>query len=480
MALGQLALLQFEAGLDQEASGLVSRLMREARLGNLQKGRDRGLEQTVRVLVSARQWQEAREAAKAIGEPCQRDAAQAFLGSALIGQAEFELFRSFFDEFASAAVRAETLLQLAKKRFAGEGSPGLDGDPSWSIMGLLIPARGYARQVEDAEKRAELLRSIALAFAELYTGAVHEAFDTLAGSVEALTEAPPFKFMPTPWCPTVAAYAKLGNWERALGIARQLVAFNAFDGCRALQELAVVARQQGDAVRARSLLDEARGHAPAVKFPPMQAGLLAGLALEYYQLGDSEQALRDDLLTMPMSRSDARERIGKFLAESGRIEEALQVVGEIPPEVSPDKALAALADAYLRTGDAERAQQMVLKIGDAATRAENLGRIAWNQLGAGRREEGGQLLSQALRLKGGFHNPDQWVGLLAKEVEYLAGAGLDADAELLVEERWLAAQTSEQLLMLIPLAAPLAGKLPDLGSAIHASFDWVERQLLAV
>ena len=202
---------------------------------------------------------------------------------------------------------------------------------------------------------ARVLRSIALAFAHLESGADDEATATMRAAVEALNNAPRFQFVPTPWCDTAVAFAKLGEWNWAMRIATGLVAHDAFDGCSALRDLAGVAARNGDGDRAAALLAQARENAPRIKLPPMRSDLLGSVAAEYARIGRMDQACQEDLIAG--DRTGARMRIAVALLECGRIDDALAAIKGLAEgglETSPVR----LVDELLKAGQIAAARRI--------------------------------------------------------------------------------------------------------------------------
>ncbi|MBC7980870.1 MAG: hypothetical protein H7Y36_09935 [Armatimonadetes bacterium] len=475
-ALSQIAIQEIDGGLVDDASNLVEHFVSGIRLGNTAGGREDALRRTVELLVSSRQWDDAREVAKTIVDSSKLARAQSRIVETLIGERNFDAARVVFREMQDSSARAEALLTLARHLFEKGFEPGQPGD-NFTLIRLLLDARDCAREVQDMIVRAELFRSIAMAFSELYTGAVHEAFETMSEAVVALNNAPPFTFVPTPWCDTAVTFAKLGNWDMAMRIANGLVVHDVFDGCSALRDLAEVARLKADGARAETLLAEARTHALRVTMPPMQASLLAIISQEYARQGKIEEAMKDDLLT-PLSKPEALDRIATVLAETGKIEEAREWIEKIPEGAGRYSGITAVVDALLVAGDPVGARAAVETITDGPERAKKLVLISSALYATGKQSEARKALEHALEFADSFRNPDSAAEFLKNVATCLVEAGDLAAAVHLVEERWLTASERPQLLRLIGITGPLMMSQPKIASEIHKSFAWVEETLL--
>ncbi len=322
-AISTIAIRQHAADLRDEAAGLVARVMREVRLGDTKSGRDECLSVAGRLCIRAQDWQGACGIVSEIDTPRDRAKLQLQIVDALAAAAKLDEAVRLCQDIDSPGTRAEGLLAITRKRCALVDTAGLPLDTR-GIISVLAQAREDAVREPDKENSARVLRSIATAFAELYTGAVDEAAATMRAAVEALNVAPRFQFRPTPWCDTAVTFAKLGFWDWAMQIATALVAHEAFDGCSALRDLAAVAAGSGETDRAASLLAQARENAPRIPIPPMRFGLLSSVAAEYARIGRMDEANSEDLLAG--SRTAALMKIAVAQLECGRIKDALATI----------------------------------------------------------------------------------------------------------------------------------------------------------
>jgi tetratricopeptide (TPR) repeat protein len=303
-------------------------------------------------------------------------------------------------------------------------------------------------------------------------GAAHQV---MLDAVRVLNGAPPFRSRPTPWCPTVVAFAKIGQPEWVEKISTGLLAHEAFDGCSALIDLARLARERNDLTAAEAYLQTARANAPRITFPPMQAGLLALLAQEYARLGKLDDAVADDIVT-PMASAEAHDRIAAVLAAADRVDEARAMLAKAG---SVDRGLAprAVADAYMRRGAFDDAHAVITSMSQASDRGSALAALASSLFAAGRREEADHAVSAALDAA---HELDMFgrFTVLQEIVTTLHRADERPAAVRLVEDEWRTAATRSAVLGLAALAQPLATDLPTIGAHMVAGRDWVTEMLM--
>jgi hypothetical protein len=472
-ALSQVAVLQAEAGLEQEASAMTERLMRQVRLRNTSAGRAESRRRTVELLVRARCWMEARALAQTIEEPYERSRARSVIARALIDSGQFGEAEAAIGETEDASVAAECLIHMARRLVETGSADNL------AVIHLLRRARDRAHQEPNLVTRAAVLRNVAGAIAELNTGAVEPAYQTLSESVDALKHAPRFGFVPTPWCDTCVSYATHGWWDIAMKIAGVLVQHDTFDGASALRDLAQVARKRGDLARAADLLVQAKTSATRVAFPPLRSGLLASIAAEYVRMGQLGEAMKDDLVTSGF-RQEILDSIAAVLSSAGQTEEAIRLITAPDGRLIGPRALPALVDAFLAAGDVPQALRMARLLDDPSQRAEKLTHIASALLASGQREPAQELIAEAVSLTGAFSNPKSVGDFLRNVAEKLEQAGETDAAVRLVEDRWLTAPTRTQLLDRLPVIEPIIPRLPQVALQIPSSFEWVEDMLVRV
>jgi tetratricopeptide (TPR) repeat protein len=399
----------------------------------------------------------------------------AALARAKIEADDFAAASADIDDIGSGVLRAECRLALAQRLSTTGGAAGWAAGPG-AIVGLLHAARADALADADMVQCAQVLRAIALAHSELFTGAVDEARQTMVAAAEALNRAPRFRFVPTPWCDTAVAFAELGFWDLAMKIAGGLVTHNAFDGCSALRDLAGVATRAGNKAQARELLARALASAPQVPIPPQRDDLLISLAAEYARLGDLQEARQPALVAS--NPADAEVQIAIALLESGQVAGALALIDRLPPG-APDSALARLVRALLAAGEVGRGRRVAEGLTDLAQRAERLAAVARQLITLGGADEARQLIATVSELELPFHSPHAAAQFQETVVTVLAEAGDLAAASRFVEQRWRTARHRSDLLLLMPLAGPLVRQQPELAGAIQASVGWVEQTLLA-
>jgi len=465
-ALSRIAVLQFETGSPDRARSLVARMEHEVRLGYLAAGRDDALSSVVKLLILGEQHPRAREIARSIQSPSERARAQSTVIESLIAAGDITDPEQVLEETAFARVRGECLLSLAKKMKA----TAIDNS---IVIRTLISAREHVNQEKNLTQRAESLRSIAVAFAELCTGAVNHALDTAMAVVDALNAAPRFGFVPTPWCDTAVTFAKLGHWNIAMQIANSLIAHDVFDGSSALLALAGQARKDCDRSGAEALLVQARRHAPHIHVS-MQSDVLAKVAKEYALLGKPNEATKDEFLMSKVGQGP----IAVGLAESGRIEEAAARIEAAGTNLS-DFARSSLIDAFVNAGDLTRALSTAQSMHDGSTRAEKLVSIASRFVRSGQPDEAHRMISAAMAPTK-FYSSFSRTSFLKGVITVLTDAGDSAGAARIVEQEWLMASSRSDLLYLVPVVAPLIPLQPDIAVEIASSFDWVEHNVLAV
>ena len=471
-ALSQLANLLQEAGHGDAATALVQQVEFDSRVAKFSDQRDQAVADSVGLLTATRRWTEAMAAAGTIGDERVRALSQQSIAHALIEEGDVATAQRVLSQISDAAVCAGVALELAQKA-AKTG----DRDDTTTVIQRLLVARDFARRTPDMEKRAESLRSIALAFGDLNTGAGQEAMATMEEVVVTLGKAPPFGVRPSPWCATIAAFAQLGNWDGALQIGRGLLAFEAFDGCSAFCDLSDVAREQGDAERAGALIDTARDHVAEITFVPMQLGMRATIAEAYARQGRMAEALSDALVT-PAARSDSMVRIAAVLAKSGDVPAAKKLLSDLPEGANADSAKVAIVDACLKASQADEARQAAAAIADTDTRAMQMLAVTTALLKSERRDAGYAAIAEILELSRSLYVGTA-VTLVRELVACLVSAGELSRAIAVVEERWLAAATHTELLPCLRIVEPFVTLEPDIAEGISQSFGWIDKMLAA-
>jgi tetratricopeptide (TPR) repeat protein len=474
-ALSRVAILQFEAGGPAEATQILDGIMRDVRLGNTVYGQDAALRQVAELLVLARQWQQAREIARSIATPYERADAQTGIERALIDAGEFDAAQQMLLEISSQSARAESLLALIRKLYSVGGTPGRPIDNP-SIIGMLGAARGYAEADTEKGRSAAVLRSIALAYADLLTGDAEGASSTMRVSITALNAAGGFQFVPTPWCDTAVAFAKLSDWDSAMNLAKWQVETNPLDGCCSLRDLAHFAATSGDIERAKALLAQARESVQRIPIPPQRSDVLATIAPDYARIGMLEEAM--DVARASGSVEDAQAKIAVALLESGKVEEALHIIDAIKG-AGPRNPFS-LVNALLNAAEFTRAQAVASSLADAAQRSELLVHVARRQIAAGKQTEARAIIASVMEVVAGLSDARSARRVFETLPFAFAELGDFIAVRRFVEERWVAASTRADLLALMGLARPLVSLQPDLPQRIRASFGWVEQTLLAV
>ena len=476
-ALSVIAIYRFEAGGRDEATDLVQRIMSTVRAGDIRANRDEALESNVELFVRGRQLAEARSVAREIGVPWRQAEAQTRIIKVLIEAHEFDTAQSMLSEIQSGATRARRLLDLLKEVYAVGGTPGRPVD-NLSMTRMLRVAQGYAEADPDKIGSAEALRSIALAHVDLYTGAIDDAIGAMMAAVEALNNAPRFLFVPTPWCDTAVAFARLGKWDMAMRIATGLVDHDALDGCCAHRDLAKVAATNGDIERVKSLLSQAEAAAPRIAIPPQRTEVLASVAGEYARAGLLDEARR--VAASSGAPAAAGSWIAAALLESGKPEEAFAAIDTLQGDLGDD-ARRRLVDKLLKSGNVAQAAPLAEAIGDAPARADQLIAVARRLVTSGGKRETRDMTSRALGLldEARQRNPWRAATLLADAASIYVELGDEAEARRLIEQHWLGAATQGELMSLMPMAGALVTRQPELATKIYESFGWVERNLSA-
>jgi tetratricopeptide (TPR) repeat protein len=478
-ALSRIATLQFVAGLDESATSLVERIMKDVRVRDIHEECAEAFQRTAELFIRGRQLTEARAVADEIGHARIRAEVQFEVVAALVEAHDFKTAQMMLPDIQSGAVRAESLLMLVRKLYSIGGKPRDPADNP-AMIRMLQTARGYAEADEDKVRSARALRSIAFAFAfaELNTGASNDAIETMMTAVMTLNKAPSadFIFLPSPWTDTTAAFATLGEWGIALRLGRELVARSALESFFALRGAAAVAIDSGDLEQAGLLLAAADAAADGVCEPERQSKIKSEIAGDYARAGQLADAARVAVASGKPQEAEAA--IAAALLATGNADTACKMIDAIQQELS-DSTRELLVPKLLAVGDIRRAESVAAAITEAPARAEQFVKVARHLLESDKKNDARAMTSRVLPSIDAARalNPYRAAVLLLSATSLFVDMGDFTTAHRLVEEQWLAARTREDLLVLLPLAGPLLVCQPDLSSKIHRSLAWVERSL---
>jgi len=282
---------------------------------------------------------------------------------------------------------------------------------------------------------------------------------------------------------------------------------------RAYGTLAVALHSAGQHAEALQALDACRTAVASIpeEFVGLRDEANAALGVVTAALGQIDEAMQRFGLLSASSpyQSELALVLIRGLVGVGRVAEGERLAREQPAGYPHDAALTALCGALAATGGLAAAQAIIGELGTEEARFQrqraivegllSAGRIdaavdlvRWPPLSGdvallcqvaldlvklGREAEARELFDLAVWVTQSPHAAAQRSALASVLTATLAEAGYRRWIVQLTQGWWRSAQTSDELLTLLPAAAPLLVISPELGPALLAAYDEAERQL---
>src|SRR5206468_2278523 len=172
----------------------------------------------------------------------------------------------------------------------------------------------------------------------------------------------------------------------------------------------------------------------------MKEAASARVAVEVARRADWQEAL--EFFDKPSSA--VRRDVAKYLAESGRADEALEALNSGSSEDEDSPAQLAVVNALVDQGRPERALEVARSMTDEALRTVGLGRVVSHLVGAGRQAEAAEV-ARELKLP----VQEAWTNTAQDAVEAVAAALLDTGQRTVLLEtirrEWMGATDMSQL-----------------------------------
>jgi hypothetical protein len=421
---------------DGDAERATALLAESARAGQAGRGR-LDPRRRLGLLVAAGAWEEA-EALVAATPQLSADV----LVDALVANGLWSRARAVIERMDQPS-RITRLLALP----AGDGP----ADP-----GLVPRLLDQARSIDDpADRTTALLALVPAVAADDPAGAVA----LVREAARALSTVPGFFFRPTPWPRVCAAYVHAGDVAAAVDLARQLVAWETFDGAEALRLVALAVHERDPAADAGAVLEEAAQTARRVEFPPKRTDMLGRVAAAFVVIGLPERATSVAVGLPDWERREVDTAVARQLAKSGRAQAALDLLPPLEGHSRPDAHLAVVT-ALLDAGEKGQAVALARTITEPLYLALALATVA------GRPPGDPTLASEALALlrssteRAGRPEVDKAVA------RALVDAGLEGALVEHLRDGWVRATDSFTLTQLFDPVTALLPRHPELAASL--------------
>jgi tetratricopeptide (TPR) repeat protein len=346
--------------------------------------------------------------------------------------------------------------------------------PEASRAEALAEAERVCHTISDDVARVNALRSIARALA---ASDPRHAQTLLIEAMTIFNGVTEYGTRPTLWPEMFGELVLTGAADEAIGYARSIPAEEDFDGAIALCRINERAMEAGVDLDYIAVLEEAAARADAVSFPPMRADAQARVAVEFARRGMLKRALRGG--GEPADRERSR-RVARYLADSGRPYEALEVLGSAPPDRT-NGVEHAIVRALLEAGDLDRALEVAQTIEPLGDRAQALSAVAERLLLEGQTARAQALASTELAA---IIDVSTWYSgqQAALQAGVTAMAHVVGGTVLLerVGERWRNASDVATLASQLIMIAPLVTSRPEVATDLGSSFTWVDHFLLSI
>jgi len=331
-------------------------------------------------------------------------------------------------------------------------------------LGQAGRALDYARLMVDPRRKAEALRLIGLALWEQ-----DKPEEAVAVLEEALEVA---KTIEVPWAKAEAlssiasALARAGRLEEALEVARDIEW--PWRKAEALSFVASALAQTGRTEETKAALVEALEAAEAIKEPWWIPRALSSIASALDQAGQPEEAeailkealhIQIAIIEQLSGKAGLLSFLASLLAQTGQVEEALQVARAIEEPDEKARALSRVASSLAQTGRPEEAGAILEEAFEVARtirepweQAKALSSVASSLAQMGQLEE-------ALEVARTIEKPDEKAEALSSITSYLAQMGQIKKAGATIEE-------ALQVAMAIEQPSEKAEALPSIASSL--------------